>query len=285
MTTVHDTSATGCSVKPQINIKPRAVSVNGVVIPREAISRETQNHSAPKAIEAWQAAARALVVRELLLQEANRLNIAVVPLKDDDGRRETDDEARMRGLLECEVSVPVAEETELRRYYENNRKTFTAPAMFALSHILIAIREDTPAASEGAHEKAQALHAQLRADPCHFASLAEQHSDCPSRKVGGQLGQISAGQTVPEFEAVLPVLPVGAQHVSLVESRYGFHLVTVHQRVPEAVLPFETVRDRIASFLELRTRMMAERHYIQHLASRARIEGIALEASTTPLVQ
>ncbi len=285
MTTVHDSAATGCSVKPQITIKPRAVSVNGVVIPREAIARETQNHAAPKAIEAWQAAARALVVRELLLQEANRLSIAATPLQDDEGRRETDEEARMRGLLEREVSVPVAEEAELRRYYDNNRKTFTAPALFAVSHILIAIREDTPAARDATHEKAEAILAQLRADPALFASLAEMHSDCPSRTVGGQLGQISAGQTVPEFEAALPVLPVGARHVSMVESRYGFHLVTVHQRVPEAVLPFGKVRERIANFLELRTRMMAERHYIQHLASRAQIEGIALEASTTPLVQ
>ena len=49
--------------------KPRAISVNGKVIPREVIAREVQNHPAEKPILAWQAAARALVVRELLLQE------------------------------------------------------------------------------------------------------------------------------------------------------------------------------------------------------------------------
>ncbi len=284
MTTVHENSATGCSVKPQITIKPRAVSVNGVVIPREAIARETQNHSAPKAIEAWQAApgaggARASAAGSEPAEYRRRA------LQDDEGRRETDEEARMRGLLECEVPVPVAEEAELRRYYENNRKSFTAPALFAVSHILIAQREERSDARDVLRQRAEAILAQLRADPALFASLAEMHSDCPSREVGGQLGQVSAGQTVPEFEAMLPGLPVGAKHVSMVESRYGFHLVTVHQRVPEAVLPFDKVRERIASFLELRARMMAERHYIQHLASRARIEGITLQASKTPLVQ
>ncbi len=154
-----------------------------------------------------------------------------------------------------------------------------------MSHILIAQREERSDARDVLRQRAEAILAQLRADPALFASLAEMHSDCPSREVGGQLGQVSAGQTVPEFEAMLPGLPVGAKHVSMVESRYGFHLVTVHQRVPEAVLPFEKVRERIASFLELRARMMAERHYIQHLASRAQIEGITLEASKTPLVQ
>jgi peptidyl-prolyl cis-trans isomerase C len=285
MTGVHDTNSGGCSFKPQTAIKPRTVRVNGVVIPREAIARETQNHPASRPTEAWQAAARALVLRELLLQEARRLNIVATPLLDDQGRRETDDEARIRGLLECAVSVPAAEETELRRYYENNRKAFTAPALFAVSHILIARREATPAARETAREKAAAILTRLQADPRLFARLAQAHSDCPSRAFGGQLGQISTGQTVPEFEAILPVLPVGAEHVSMVESRYGFHLVTVHQRVEEAVLPFEPLRERIEGFLDSRARIMAERHYVQRLASRAEIEGFALEASATPLVQ
>ena len=53
--------------------KPVTVSVNGVVMPRDAIARETQHHPADTPILAWQAAARALVIRELLLQEARRL--------------------------------------------------------------------------------------------------------------------------------------------------------------------------------------------------------------------
>src|SRR5512143_4313507 len=48
----------------QALLKPAAVSVNGVVIPRDAIAREVQNHPSSKPIEAWQSAARALVIRE-----------------------------------------------------------------------------------------------------------------------------------------------------------------------------------------------------------------------------
>jgi len=59
--------------------KPRTVSVNGTVIPRDVIAREMQNHPASKPLEAWQAAARALVVRELLLCEARRLGITSAP--------------------------------------------------------------------------------------------------------------------------------------------------------------------------------------------------------------
>ena len=66
--------------------KPKTISVNGAVIPREVIAREVQNHPAEKPILAWQAAARALVVRELLLQESRRLGIEAEPLCDPEGR-------------------------------------------------------------------------------------------------------------------------------------------------------------------------------------------------------
>ena len=62
---------TTCSAHAQIPAgKPAAVSVNGVAIARDAIVREMQHHAAPKPIAAWQQAARALVIRELLLQRA-----------------------------------------------------------------------------------------------------------------------------------------------------------------------------------------------------------------------
>ena len=83
--------AARCAIKPVMATKQKVVSVNGVVISRAAISRETQNHPASKPIEAWLAAARALVVRELLLQEARRVGIEPMPLQDAEGRRETDD--------------------------------------------------------------------------------------------------------------------------------------------------------------------------------------------------
>ena len=64
---------TTCSAHAQIPAgKPVAVSVNGVSIARDAIVREMQHHPADKPIAAWQQAARALVIRELLLQQARR---------------------------------------------------------------------------------------------------------------------------------------------------------------------------------------------------------------------
>ena len=36
-----------------------------------------------------------------------------------------------------------------------------------------------------------------------FATLAKQHSKCPSGKTGGDLGVFGRGQMVPEFEAAV----------------------------------------------------------------------------------
>src|SRR5512136_1498394 len=102
--------------------KPKTVSVNGTVIPREVIAREVQNHPADKPILAWQAAARALVVRELLRQEAQRLGVEAEPLRDDEGRRETEEEAAIRALIEREVITPEPDEATCLRFYEQNRQ-------------------------------------------------------------------------------------------------------------------------------------------------------------------
>ena len=102
--------------------KPVEVSVNGVIIPRDAIAREVQHHPASKPVEAWLSAARALVVRELLLQEAQRIGISAQSLSDEHGRRETDEDALIRQLIEREVKTPEPDEETCRRYYEQRKR-------------------------------------------------------------------------------------------------------------------------------------------------------------------
>ena len=55
------------------------VRVDEVEIEPEAIARELQHHPAADPVEAWTAAARALVVRELLLRRARQLGLAPDP--------------------------------------------------------------------------------------------------------------------------------------------------------------------------------------------------------------
>jgi peptidyl-prolyl cis-trans isomerase C len=115
----------GCTVHQLLRAnEPEVVSVNGLAISRDEIAREVQHHPASKPVEAWLAAARALVVRELLLQRARQIGIAATPMKDARGRRETEEDALIRTLIEQEIVTPEPDEATCRRYYQQNRRSF-----------------------------------------------------------------------------------------------------------------------------------------------------------------
>lgn len=272
-----------CSVSTAL-LKPKAISVNGVVISREAIAQEVQNHPADKPIHAWQAAARALVVRELLLQEAARLGIETEALCDPDGRRETAEEAAMRALVEREVKTPEPDEAACRRFYEQNIQRFRLGDLYEAAHILIAAPRDNQAARVAAREQAETILAAVKENPAVFADMASNHSACStSAAEGGRLGQISRGQTVAEFEAALERMQPG--EMAIAETRYGFHVVRLDRRAEGQTLPFELAKERIAGYLATSVEHRALAQYISILAGQAEITGISLAATDTPLVQ
>ncbi len=255
---------------------PPPVKVNGVVIARAAIVREMQHHAASKPIEAWQQAARALVVRELLLQEARRLGVTGEPVSDSDGRRETDEEAMIRTLVEREVAVPEPDDASCRRYYEQNRARFRSADIYEASHILFAALPADAAAYKQARADAEAVLATLRDSPDSFAALAKAYSRCPSAAQGGNLGQITGGQTTLEFERALSKLAPGELATEPVETRYGFHIIRLDRKIEGRELPYELVADRIADYLRVSVRRRADAQYIARLVSAAQIEGIEL---------
>jgi peptidyl-prolyl cis-trans isomerase C len=273
MTEAGVTSA-GCELKStKIDIKPKTVSVNGVTIARGDIARETQNHVATTPLAAWKMAARALVIRQLLLQEANRQQIQATPLDDGEGRRETPEEAAMRALIEQEVRVPKADEETCRRYFDQNAAKFRSAPLYAARHILFAAAPADVTARDAARVEAERICELLAARPDMFADLAKEFSACPSSGVGGSLGQIGPGQTVPEFEKALAHFDAG-QAPAIVETRYGVHIVALDQKVEGKPLPFEIVRDKIASYLDEAVHRRAVRQYIGILADQATITGV-----------
>ncbi len=256
--------------------KPNVVSVNGVVVARAAIAREAQNHPAPKPIIAWQEAARALALRELMLQEARRVGVTAEPAVDAQGRRETEDEALIRALAEREVTVPEADADSCRRYFEQNRRRFRSADIFEASHILFAAPAYDSAKFGEAQRAAAAVLAELAQHPERFDEFARAHSACPSGRQGGNLGQITPGQTTPEFEAALRKLAPGTLTDQPVTTRYGLHIIRLERRHEGRELPFELVHERIAAYLTERARRTATAQYIARLVSRAEITGIAL---------
>jgi peptidyl-prolyl cis-trans isomerase C len=254
--------------------------VNGTVIGEREIAAEMQHHPAPSAEAAWQAAARALVVRRLLLDEAETRGIEA----EADGDL-LPDEAVIEALLDQAVTVPEADEATLRRWYDANRSRFRTKELWEASHILIAADPADGEARAVAEARAKDLLAQVLADRDGFEALARAHSACPSGKDGGRLGQVARGSLVPEVETFLAALEPGQICPVVVKSRYGMHVLWLHQRAEPRELPFEAVRDTVARYLHEASWRRAVHQFIAVLAGRARIEGIDMEGAATPLVQ
>jgi len=262
-----------------------AVSVNDIAIAPDAIAAEAQNHPADSPDRALEAAATALVVRELLLQRARKQGLTPAPIADPDGRRETDEEALMRQLLDREVTTPQADDAACRRYYDNNQQRFSSPDLFEAAHILISADPEDKPAYAAATEQATAIIAALQSKPGDFAQVAREHSACPSAAQGGSLGQVSAGQTVPEFETFLFNLENGQLCPVPVKTRYGVHVLQLDRKIPGRLLPFEQARDRIAEYLVESSWRRGAAQFVRLLAGEADIRGIALDGADSPLVQ
>ncbi len=266
-----------CSVKNVLTQNLRkVVSVNGVVVRHDEISREAQNHPAATPIAAWTAAARALAIRELLLQEARRIVVDAEPLTDDEGRTETAEDASIRALVEQETSTPTPDEAICRRYYQHNLQRFRSADLFEAAHILFAARPDDCAAYAAARTEAEAVTAALHDAPQRFAEMARAHSACPSKAAGGNLGQLSPGDTAPEFDAALRAMVPGEITTAPVASRFGHHVIRLHRRIEGRQLPFERVQERIADYLVDRARHMAIAQFVARLAAAAQITGVDL---------
>jgi peptidyl-prolyl cis-trans isomerase C len=224
-------------------------------------------------------------VRELLLQRAVELNLAPVREETADGRHETDEDAAIRMLIEREVTVPSATAEECLRFYENNRAKFRSEPIFEASHILIAADPADQRARDAARNDAERLAAVLIEHPSEFGTMARTHSACPSATQGGNLGQLTHGSTVAEFERCLARMEEGQITSAPVESRFGFHIIRLERRIDGEPLPFDFVEVRIAGWLEASTWSKAVSQYIAILAADASITGIDLLGADGPLMQ
>jgi peptidyl-prolyl cis-trans isomerase C len=105
------------------------------------------------------------------------------------------------------------------------------------------------------------------------------------RPEGGDLGWLAADDCAPEFaREIFGRIEIGVLG-RLVHSRFGLHIVEVLEREPGAAQPFETVRGAVATSLRQQAFVTALRQYLRLLAGEAALEGVDLDAASTPLVQ
>lgn len=245
------------------------VIVNGYELSDAEMEKELPEHQG--APDPLQSAMTALVLRRVLLDEARKRDI--------DGS----DEEAIDTLLALEVVVPVPGREECLRHYQAHASRFTVGELVEASHILFQVTPSMPL--DLLRLRVEEVLAELLAHPERFAESARANSNCPSGEVGGSLGQLGRGDTVPEFEKALFAGAAGSIIARPVETRFGMHIIQLGRKAEGRLLPFEEVESGIAEAMQRASRDHAMRQYLQLLVGRAKISGIELAGADSPLVQ
>ncbi|MFY9510015.1 MAG: SurA N-terminal domain-containing protein [Rubrivivax sp.] len=151
------------------------------------------------------------------------------------------------------VAVP---EEDLRRYYTENASRYTATEERRASHILIKAEPDKKAAKA----KAEELLAQVRKAPASFAEVAKKNSQDPgSAAQGGDLDFFGRGMMTKPFEDAVFAMKTG-EISNVIESDFGFHIITLTAVKGGDKKPFEAVRAEIEA--EVR-KSLAQKKYAE----------------------
>lgn len=166
------------------------------------------------------------------------------------------------------VSDPTPE--EVRAYYDDNVKFFDIPEMVHARHILIKTDEEDSAEARAAKkEKAEKLRKQL-VEGTDFGKLAAEHSECPSKAMGGDLGRVLRGRMVPPFEKAAFVLSTN-EISPIVETEDGFHIIQMLEHDEPRTMKFDEVKTRIAAVIKAKELQQKAGSLIQILREKAKI--------------
>ena len=104
----------------------------------------------------------------------------------------------------------------------------------------------------------------------NFADLARLQSEDGSAGKGGELGWVSPGDTVPEFERAMDALAINALSEPI-RSPFGWHLIQVLERRSEDVTQ---EKQKLKARLEIRERKADEAYqeFVRQLRDRAYVE-------------
>ncbi|MGI6685173.1 MAG: foldase protein PrsA [Bacillota bacterium] len=152
----------------------------------------------------------------------------------DDVKKDIGKNMKLEKLLQKEVSVS---EEEMKSYFQKNKESFNQQEQVQVRHILV----DDEATAKEVKEKLDA--------GVDFAELAKKYStDSGTKDAGGELGFISKGQMVAEFEEAAFSLKVG-QTSEPIKSDYGYHIINVKDKKEAKAANYEDAKAEIKEIL------------------------------------
>jgi peptidyl-prolyl cis-trans isomerase D len=146
--------------------------------------------------------------------------------------------------------IPVSAK-EMEDYYENNKEKFGQPKRVKVRHILIKTDAQDKEGAAKAKQRAESVREEA-AKGKDFAQLAKQNSeDLGTKDRGGEIGFISKGMVVPEFEQAAFSMKAG-EISGVIQTQFGFHILKVDEIQEASTQPLEKVKAQIEVLLKNR---------------------------------
>jgi peptidyl-prolyl cis-trans isomerase C len=166
----------------------------------------------------------------------------------------------------------VSSEEIKTRYEKDLERVYSKPASVKASHILIGTDKlKTEEERLAARKEAESILAEVRQPGADFAALARQHSTCPSKARGGDLGFFPRqGAMVEPFAAAAFALQPG-ETSDIVETRFGYHIIRVTDRKEAEVIPLERAQETIREELKAEKIAKVSEQHVAGLRKNARI--------------
>ena len=121
---------------------------------------------------------------------------------------------------------------ELKNYYEKNKNRYYQQEEINASHILVKTKKE-----------ANSILKELKQGKS-FARLAKDHSTCPSKNNGGNLGWFGHGKMVPEFNKAAFNLNKG-EISNPVKTQFGYHIIKAVDRKNSGQKSFADVKEQL----------------------------------------
>ena len=155
----------------------------------------------------------------------------------------------------------------LKLYDKRGRDAVLVVTQTHARHILVKTNEVLSAAD--ARHRLTELKERLD-NGANFADLARLHSEDGSASKGGDLGWLSPGDTVPDFENAMIKLPINVVSPPT-QTQFGWHLIEVLERRKEDVTQ---EKQKLRAKLEIRERKADEAYqeFVRQLRDRAYVE-------------
>jgi peptidyl-prolyl cis-trans isomerase D len=196
-----------------------------------------------------------------------------------------------------QATIQVTED-QVRRYYNENIDAFRTPERARVRHILFKTQGKAESEDPKMKALAESTFKQIKGG-AKFEEMAKKYTEDPgSKDRGGDIGFITKGQTVKNFEDTSFSAPLN-QLVGPIKTEFGYHLMEVLERQTAAVITFEEAKARVTEDVrrqiaadslgraadQLRRDIEKNPSQILALASKvgAGIVGVQYKSSNTPL--